>query len=629
MATVAHTDVKGHHRTDAALTPADVIARLIPYRRPLIVLVHAALIAAAYYMAFLLRFDFLIPEVFRAQVVTTLPILLTIRLLVFAWFHLYEGLWRYVSIRDVVALVQAILLSTLVFVSAVFFFVRPVVPRSIYVLDAVLCLTLVGGARVAIRLIGERPVGARFAGARRALIVGAGNAGEALMRDIDRHPVARYYVVGFLDDNRKKHGRIIHGVPVLGGVDQLPEIAGRHGVEELLLAVPSATPEERARMLDYCRQSRLPFKTVPALQELMQGKAQIDQLEELGPEALLAREPVELDNALLDRELRGATVLVTGAAGSIGSELCRQLCAFAPARVVLVDQSESTLYFLDLELRRDFPEIEFVPIVGDILARGTIERIFRRNRPDIVYHAAAYKHVPLMESNPCEAVRNNIFGTETVANAAREAGARKFVLVSSDKAVAPAGVMGRSKRIAECLTQALNGGGTRFVSVRFGNVLGSVGSVLPLFKQQIEHGGPVTITNPYATRYFMLIAEAAQLVLQAGAMGKGGEIFFLDMGEPVRIMDLAENMIRLAGLEPGRDIEVETIGLRPGERLTEELVKDKESLQPSSHDKVLVVRSIEFDAPRFLSQLGELREAAFRGDGDSCKVMLENMAAQH
>jgi FlaA1/EpsC-like NDP-sugar epimerase len=600
-----------------------------PHRRLVIIAGHALLVTLAYLLAFLLRFDFRLPAAEGHRFLTTLPVLLVVRLTAFAWFHLYKGLWRYVSMRDILAILQAVTVSSAMFAGGVVIFVGHGFPRSVLILDWLLCLALVGGVRLALRALRESSGKRRDLGGRRALIVGAGDAGEMLLREIERSLTLKYEVVGFVDDDPRKQGRRLHGVEVVGTIEELPELCRAREVQELLIAIPSATREEKRRILEWCRKSGVPFKTVPALSELLQGKVRIGQLQDVKAEDLLEREPVRLEVDRLRAELRGRRILVTGAGGSIGSELCRQLAVFEPELLVLFERAESSLYFVDVELRQQHPHLSVVPVVGDILDPRKVEEVLEAYRPDVVYHAAAYKHVPLMEAHPLEAVENNILGTEVVALAARRAGVKKFVFISTDKAVRPVGIMGMTKRVAECLLLSLNGGPTTFVAVRFGNVLGSDGSVLPLFRWQIARGGPVTVTDPEASRYFMLLSEAVQLVLQAGAMGQGGEIFFLDMGEPVRIMDLAENLIRLSGLEPGRDVPIEVIGLRPGERLREELVQAQEELLPTGHEKVFMVRNHQFDSEAFKQELEELRRLVSVRDREGAVARLRAMAARY
>ena len=606
-----------------------MIERLLPYRRAVLLAAHVVLMTAAYLLAFLLRFEFPLPPESLELFVKTLPVLLVIRMAVFAWFHLHHSLWRYVSMQDIVTILKAGTLSSLLFVGVMLTIFGRGFPRTVFLLDWVLCLALVGGVQLARRALRESSQRHRQVGALRALIVGAGDAGEMLVRETERNLALNYKIVGFVDDDRSKQHRRIHGIEVVGTIDQLPALSRSREIKELLIATPSASRDQQQRILQHCRESGVPFKSVPPLNELLQGKARIGQLEEVQPEDLLGRGAVRLDLDRLREALQGKRILVTGAAGSIGSELCRQLAAFEPKTLALFDRAESGLYFIDLELRRARPGLNVVPIVGDILDRRLVQKVIQDHAPELVYHTAAYKHVPLMEEHPLEGIVNNILGTETVATAAREGGVRKFVLISTDKAVGPVGIMGMTKRVAECLLLSLNVGPTAFLAVRFGNVLGSVGSVLPLFQWQIARGGPVTVTDPEATRYFMLISEAAQLVLQAGAMGKGGEVFFLDMGEPVKILGLAENLVQLSGLEPGKDIPIELIGLRPGERLNEALVREVEEVGPTEHEKILMVRNHCFDEDAFRQDLEALRCLVGAREREGAVAQLRAIASRY
>ena len=606
-----------------------LIDQILPYRRWGIVLLHACLVALAYGLAFLLRFDFSLPHGQWVRFLQTLPILLLVRMAVFAWFQLHEGLWRYVSMQDILAILRAVTISSVIFLAAVLVFFGHGFPRSVFLLDWVLCLALIGGVRLALRAFWESGRKDREVGTKRTIIVGAGDAGEMLIREIQRNSALNYEVVGFVDDDPRKQLRKIHGVGVVGTLDQLPYLCRDKEVEEILIAIPSADKSHRRHIIERCRMSGVPFKTVPAMNELFQGKAVISQLQEVRAEDLLGREAVRLDLDRLKEELAGKRVLVTGAGGSIGSELCRQVATFEPRMLILFERAENHLYFVGLELRQLHPRLHVISVVGDVLDQRKVEEVMRAYAPDLVYHTAAYKHVPLMEAHPLEAIENNVFGTKSVALAARQTGVKKFVFISTDKAVRPVGVMGMTKRVAECLLLSLEGGPTTFLAVRFGNVLGSDGSVLPLFQWQIARGGPVTVTDPEASRYFMLVSEASQLVIQAGAMGKGGEIFFLEMGEPVRIVELAKNLIQLSDLEPGRDIQIELIGLRPGEQLKETLVTDYEDLRPTEHEKVLMVQNKHFDAGKFQSDLHVLRRLVEGRDREGAVEQLKLMAARY
>ena len=605
------------------------LERILRLRRPMIVLAHAVLVALAYWLAFALRFEFrLLPDELSMWS-RTLPFVLVVRLLVFQWFHLYVGLWRYVSMRDIVVILKAGTLSSVILSVGILSVYGRAFPLSVLMIDWLLCLALVGGVRLTLRVVRESQRRGRSGEGRRALIVGAGDAGEILLRELGRSSVLEYDILGFVDDEPAKQHMRIHDIEVIGTVDQLDTLTRSLRVQEILIAIPSAIGEERRRILDRCRASRVPFRTVPPLDELLSGRAQISQLQEVRPEDLLGRKEIRLDFEQIRHGINGRRVLVTGAAGSIGSQLSRQLATFEPETLVLFDRAESGLYFAELELRRLHKDLRIVPVVGDILDRRKVEEVLDAHSPEVVYHTAAYKHVPLMEEHPLEAIENNVFGTEIVARAAQERKVKRFVLISTDKAVNPVAIMGMTKRLAECLLLSLNGFSTAFVTVRFGNVLGTDGSVLPVFHWQMSCGGPVTITDPDASRYFMLPAEAAQLVLQAGAMGTGGEVFLLDMGEPIRIVDLAENLIRLAGLEPGRDIPIEVMGLRPGERLREELVLANEQLLPTAHEKVFMVRNHSFDSGDFRRDFELLRSCVQSRDRARAVPHLREMASRY
>jgi FlaA1/EpsC-like NDP-sugar epimerase len=465
-------------------------------------------------------------------------------------------------------------------------------PRAIFPLDLMMCTAILSGVRIAIRLAHERQSGPAV---RRieslALIVGAGGAGIRLLEEIDSRRRGKVAVVGFVDDDRAKLGLRVAGVPVLGRIDDLPALAAEHDVEEVLIAIPSASGATLRRIVQRCAEAKVRHRVLPTLGELVEGRVMYTQMREVKVDDLLAREPVRLDLDGMRSLVHGRTVLVTGAAGSIGSELCRQLAGHRPGRLVLYDRHENGVFLLEAELRARFPEVPIEPILGDVLLQDQLAAVFAAHRPELVFHAAAYKHVPMAERNVLEAVRNNILGTYNVAQAAIAHGAREFVLVSTDKAVRPTSVMGVTKRVAEMVVQELQNGGCRFVAVRFGNVLGSSGSVVPLFREQIARGGPITVTHAEVTRYFMTIPEAAQLILQAAGIGHGGEIFVLEMGEPIRIVDLARQMIRLSGFEPDQDVEITFTGLRPGEKLHEELVADGEEVATTRHDRIKVLRA--------------------------------------
>lgn len=468
--------------------------------------------------------------------------------------------------------------------------------EGVIMLDLFTTIMLLAGLRMLVRLYHEEFFSETRGSARRFLIVGAGNAGEALLREMLRRKDVQYDVVGFIDDNPAKIGMSIHGIAVLGNVDQLPEICKKQNIDEIAIAIPSASRRQLRRVVQVCQGTKLRFSTVPSLTDIASGKLRVSQMRDVDINDLLGRDVVKLDLGEIEKYIKNRVILVTGAGGSIGSEMCRQVCAFGPKLLLLVEQAENPLFFIEGELRRNFPDVSMQALICDITDKSRVEQIFAAYRPEVVIHAAAHKHVPLMEINPGEAVKNNVIGTRTVADTADAYGAASFVMISTDKAVNPTSIMGSTKRVAEMYIQDLNNTSkTRFVTVRFGNVLGSNGSVVPIFKQQIAAGGPVTVTHPEMRRYFMTIPEASQLVLQAATMGEGGEIFVLDMGEPVKIVDLARELITLSGFRPGEDIEIQFAGLRPGEKLFEELSIEGEDMLQTGHPKIAVWKNIPKD----------------------------------
>jgi FlaA1/EpsC-like NDP-sugar epimerase len=570
-------------------------------RRPAIVLAHLLLIPIAYWAAFAIRFDFSIPASMKPVLWGTLPWVVGIRFGVFGLAGLYQGWWRHVGMRDLVTLVKAVSASSALFIGLLFFVPSlDGVPRSILLLDWLMCLAVFGGARFGVRAIREQRISwSNVRQGRRALVIGAGAAAERLLRQLLRDPAAELLPVALVDDDASKTGMRIHGIPVLGGTDAVPALVERQQIQLVVIAIPSASREEMRRIIDSCIASGVEFKIVPSLRELVDGRARLDQLRRVEIEDLLGREVVDLFTPGQDEWVAERTVLVTGAAGSIGSELVRQIAALQPQHLVLVDQAESPLYFTHLAIAGRHPKLRVTPIVADVADAGRMADVFAAHRPHVVFHAAAYKHVPLMEENPAEAVRNNVFGTITVAECAARYAAEKFVLISTDKAVHPSSVMGATKRIAEQVVlgwPSLTEAGTDFRAVRFGNVLGSDGSVIPVFRRQLAAGEPLTVTHRDVTRYFMVIPEAVQLILQAAALPQAARrICMLDMGEPVRIADLAENLIRLSGLEPYRDVPIVFTGLRPGEKLHEELTSDLEATIPTQVEKIRIVRGAEPD----------------------------------
>ena len=549
------------------------------------------MIPLAWLGAYILRFNLeAVPDWFWQQALDSLLLVVPVQAAVFWLFGLYRGVWRFASLPDMIRIGKSVL-SGLLIITLLLWLARDFsgIPRSVPVLYGILLMIFLSLPRMVYRFFKDQR--ARSKSAQRVLVVGAGSAGEMLVRDLLRDTQRAYLPVAFVDDDANKRGREIHGVRVLGSCRKLPRIARKLAADLIMLAVPSADKSQMQRIIARVEETGLPFRTVPPLKELMSGNVRVDQLREVVIEDLLGRDPVALDWQAIKAGLSERSILITGAGGSIGSELCRQLASLSLKNLILVENSEYNLFCMERELRQHFPELQLFPHLADITERKVIDRIFHLYRPEVVFHAAAYKHVPLLEEQVREAVHNNVLGTRNVALAADACGAREFVLISTDKAVNPANVMGASKRAAEIYCQNLNDrSSTNFITVRFGNVLGSTGSVVPLFKEQIKQGGPVSVTHPEIERYFMTTREACQLIMQASVLGDGGEIFVLDMGQPVRIQYLAEQLIRLSGKKPGEDIEIEYIGLRPGEKLYEELFHEQESLQPTAHEKILQAR---------------------------------------
>lgn len=600
---------------------------LLRFRRPLIVLAHLAVFAVSLLLSFLVASNMQIrTEWLVGQYPTLLVFVFVIKTAIFGLFKQYRGWWRYVGISDLTGIIRASLVSTMLifglwvaglYVSSVRRSIPNVfdVSQAVFVVDMFCTVLLLAGLRMAIRLYYEEFRTVESGRLKRFLIVGAGNTGESLLREIHRMTVAEYEMVGFIDDDPAKQGIRIHDVPVLGTVEQLAEICTEKNIEEVAIAMPSATAQQRRRVVQVCQGTKVRFRTVPSMTDIASGKFRVSQIRDVDINDLLGREAIQLDTDSIEAFIKGKTILVTGAGGSIGSEMCRQICHFGPKLLLLVEQAENPLFYIERELREKFPDITMTAVVCDITDQSRVEGIFEKYRPEVIIHAAAHKHVPLMEGNPGEAIKNNVVGSRTVADAADKFGAGNFVMISTDKAVNPTSIMGSSKRVAELYVQDLNRTSkTHFVTVRFGNVLGSEGSVVPIFKKQIAQGGPLTVTHPDMKRYFMTIPEASQLVLQAASMGKGGEIFVLDMGEPVKIVDLARELITLSGFRPGEDIEITFMGLRPGEKLFEELSIKGEDMQETRHPKIGIWKNMPIDRDRLRAKIAELVALAKIGE---------------
>ena len=617
----------------AAKRPGSQLLGQIRWMRILQIVLDALLVVAAFIGAYLIRFDGRLDQVFVQQIAIFTPIVLTLRLLSNWAYGVYRRLWRYTGLTEIMELGCSVLTVT-----TLLFFLRSLalvsirgnqISYGIITIDCGLCFLLLAGPRILRRLQTEhrqrrhwrQPV------RRRALLIGAGDAGQLVLRELNQRPDLGVDVVGFLDDDPQKLHKRIGQLTVFGTTYDLPALVENLFIDQVIIAMPSAPPAEIRRIVDECRQAEVETRILPGLFELINGRVSINQLREVSLEDLLGREPVQLDTASIAGYLEGRCVLVTGAGGSIGSELCRQIVRFQPTTILLLGKGENSIFAIDQELKTCPEPVNLVPVIADVRDEERLVKIFQQHKPEVVFHAAAHKHVPLMETNVAEAVSNNVLGTQVVAHLADRFNVETFVLVSSDKAVNPTSVMGATKRIAELVVQDIaTRSKTKYVSVRFGNVLASRGSVIPLWRQQIAQGGPVTVTHPEATRYFMLIPEAVQLILQAGALGSGGEIFVLDMGEPVKILDMAHDLIKFSGLRPGQDIAIEFIGLRPGEKLQEELLTAEEGLTQTSYEKIFVGKPHPID-PKILSRtLTSLLQEARQDNEQSVRTRLDALA---
>ena len=591
--------------------------------------VQLAIFTIAGVLAFLLRFDLSMPAHYWPQVLASLYVWIPVKVLVFRSLGLDRGWWRYASVRDVVRVAAGNLVGSVLASLALLWIVPKGFPRSIYILDFLLCLGMTAGVRLAVVIAVEFSRLPNLTAGKRALIYGAGDAGVALLGEIQRNPALSYEIVGFIDDDPAKAGSFIRRVKVFGNGAVLASIVASQTIESVLIAMPSASGAQMTDILKHCHKAGVAYKTVPGLGEVIEGNGLATQIRDVDVEDLLGRVPISLDESAIRAALQGQVVLVTGAAGSIGSELCRQIARFHPAGIVGFEIAESPLFEIDREMRQAFPRVPFHPEIGSVQNRSRLNEVLRQYSPSAVYHAAAYKHVPLMEAHIFEAIENNVLGTYNVAAAAADHGVEDFVMISSDKAVRPTNVMGATKRIAELLLLALQNGGTKYVAVRFGNVLGSNGSVLPIFKKQIAAGGPVTVTHPDMRRFFMTIPEACQLVLQAAIVGEGGHICVLDMGEPVKIVDLARNLILLSGLRPDQDIKIEFTGMRPGEKLYEELSTMLEDTAPTAHEKVRIYIGNGMPEGDMLTWLDCLREICEARDAGRLVVALKEIVLDY
>ncbi|NVO00998.1 MAG: polysaccharide biosynthesis protein [Geobacteraceae bacterium] len=599
-------------------------------RRFFVFLLDVSLIFIAYTLAYLLRFDLSLANGGVVHYSPTIYVVIVVKSLVFICSRLYRSLWRYASLNDAIEILKQVTLASLLVLVVMFLFEqRDHVSRAIFLIDWVLLLGLMMASRLAGRVYRECFIPSSRSNGPISLIVGAGEAGNMLMKELLKQQNPPYSVIGFIDDDSSKWGMRLHNVPIMGGTELLNEMVAKHNVVKVIIALPSAPAGVIRSIVNSCKLAGVRFKTLPGLSDIINNKVSVSQIKDVEVEDLLGREPVQLDEVLIQGYLAGKRVLVSGAGGSIGSEICRQVARFSPGRILLLDNCEPAMYNIERELTKAFPELVVVPVIADLRSSESVTALFEVFLPEVVFHAAAYKHVPLMEFNPAEAVSNNIGGTRILADAAHHFGAHDFVMVSTDKAVNPTNVMGASKRGAEIYVQALaSRSRTKFTTVRFGNVLGSSGSVIPLFKEQIKSGGPLTVTHRDVVRYFMTIPEATQLVLQSACIGVSGDIFVLNMGDPVRIVDLAEELIRLSGFVPYEDIDISFTGLRPGEKLFEELLIDGEGVKVTKHEKIMVHAPVSMDYDATEAAVTALIGSARKFDLDELLSLLKKLVPE-
>lgn len=585
-------------------------------RIALLAIVDILLITISGFLALYIRYDFRFSNMEMIYVdheMKYLPVNLAVTILLFVIFKLYRSVWRFASTTELLNVIGACSASILIQIVGMSLLGMRM-PVSYYLMKYVLLILGIGTVRFMyriLRMLQERRMGERQDGRKRTMIIGGGEAGAMIIKELQNSRYLDQCVCCVIDDNAAKHGKYIRGIKIMGGRDDICRLAYELNIDEIIVAMPSAPQSEVTEVLNICKETNCKLKVLPGLYQMIKGEVSVSKLRKVEIEDLLGREPIKIQLDKIMEYVSGKVVLVTGGGGSIGSELCRQIAAHDPKCLIIVDIYENNAYDIQQELKHNFPKLDLVVLIASVRNTHRMESIFKTYLPDIVYHAAAHKHVPLMEDSPNEAIKNNVFGTYKTAKAADKYGTKRFVLISTDKAVNPTNIMGASKRICEMIIQTMNNcSKTDFVAVRFGNVLGSNGSVIPLFKKQIEQGGPVTVTHPDIIRYFMTIPEAVSLVLQAGALAKGGEIFVLDMGEPVKIVDLAKNLIRLSGFKPYEDIDIEFTGLRPGEKLYEELLMSEEGLQETENKLIHIGKPIEMDEKKFLKQLEELQRIA-------------------
>ena len=625
----------------------------------LIVVFDAFCLVTAHFIAYLLRFEGSLTIDQLYQLISSIPLILLIKIPTFYAAGLYKGMWRFTSLVDMQKIFKAVFTSSILLVAVILFTTRFAgLSRSVYILDALFTFILISSFRVGIRYwyyqkkhLFNNPDVSISTKKTKLLLLGAGESAEKIIREIKDNPRLPYRIIGLLDDDPGKAGKQIHGVPILGLIDELSVHAQQLDIDELLISIATATSSEMKRMIRRCKESGLSYKVIPGLGGIIDGQVSIKTMRDVSYEDLLGRSEVHLDQNKIGKYLTGKIILITGGGGSIGSELCRQILKFQPEKIIVFDAGEENLYSIQMELLHEHEFNQCIPILGRVQDIALVDAVLEEYKPDVIFHAAAYKHVPLIELNPWEAVSNNIIGSQCIIEAAIKHSVQRFVLVSTDKAVRPANVMGASKRVTELLLQAYSRNNwdktfyqypshkgqhtsdiqhsTTFMAVRFGNVLGSAGSVIPLFKRQIELGGPVTITHPEITRYFMSIAEASQLILQAGSMAHGGEIFILKMGEPIRIADMARDLIKMVGKEPDSEITIKYIGLREGEKLYEELITEGEGIVPTTHKKIMVLQGSDLSYGDLHQNITQLKQKAKNQDSQGIKLILKQLVHEY
>jgi len=595
------------------------------YKRKILLILDLVLINLALLISFMIRFEGMISSYIDIRYFYIISI---VSLIVLNFSNLYKTIWKYASISELLTIIKTSLVLNILFLITIYF-VNLAIPRSVILINFMTIIILMGGLRFTLRIIKEYLIRRNTSKTNKrvkALIVGAGDAGEIIVREMNKHHELDIEIIGLIDDDPAKQNLKIHDYPVLGTTKDIPKLIKKHDIYEVIIAIPSADGSTIRKIYELSNQKSVRVKIVPGIFEILNGDVDLKQIRDVKVNDLLKREPVDLKTEKITEYITEKTILVTGGSGSIGSELCRQIAQFNPKQLIILDINENSIYFIKLELEKKYPNLNFETIVGSIRDQDKLEQVFKHYQPDVVFHAAAHKHVPLMEDSPEEAVKNNILGTKKLVEKADKFMVKRFVFISTDKAVNPTNVMGASKRVTEMIIQHFNSKSkTKFMAVRFGNVLGSKGSVIPIFKKQIENGGPITVTHAEIKRYFMTIPEAAQLVIQAGTLGNGGEVFVLDMGKPVKIIDLAEDLIRLSGLKPYEDIDINIIGLRPGEKLYEELLVKNEKSIPTKHERIFINDLEIVESKKLINKVEMLKEAAAKGDRNQIITILVSL----